>query len=93
MTPFDDLLSILPRELREAVDAAIAEGRFESFSEVLLTALHEWHSTEINREAHLQRMRRLIDEAREGPTYSSDEVFAELRERIAMRQARLAAAE
>lgn len=93
MALFEELFSILPRELREAVDEAIADGRFSSFSDVLLTAMHEWHSTEVNREAHLQRMRRLIDEAREGPTYSSDEVFAELRERIATRQVRLAAAE
>ena len=93
MTIFDELRSNLPQELREAVDAAMADGRFETFSELLLAALWEWHGTEVNREAHLNRLRRLIDEAREGPTYSSDEVFAELNARIAARQARLAAAE
>lgn len=93
MTIFDELRAILPQELREAVDAAIADGRFETFSELLLAALWEWHGTEVNRQAHLDRIRRLVEEAREGPTYSSDEVFADLRMRIAARQARLAAAE
>lgn len=93
MTIFDELRAILPQELRDAVDAAIADGRFETFSELLLAALWEWHGTEVNRQAHVDRIRRLVEEAREGPTYSSDEVFADLRARIAARQARLAAAE
>lgn len=93
MTIFDELRAILPQELRDAVDAAIADGRFETFSELLLTALWEWHGTEVNRQAHVDRIRRLVEEAREGPTYSSDEVFADLRARIAARQAGLAAAE
>lgn len=93
MTIFDELRAILPQELRDAIDTAIAEGRFETFSELLIAALWEWHGTEVNRQAHLDRIRRLVDEAREGPTYSSDEVFADLRARIAARQARLAAAE
>jgi Arc/MetJ-type ribon-helix-helix transcriptional regulator len=93
MTIFDELRAILPQELRDAVDAAIADGRFETFSELLLAALWEWHGTEVNQQAHVDRIRRLVEEAREGPTYSSDEVFADLRARIAARQARLAAAE
>jgi Arc/MetJ-type ribon-helix-helix transcriptional regulator len=93
MTIFDELRAILPQELRDAIDAAIADGRFETFSELLIAALWEWHGTEVNRQAHVDRIRRLVEEAREGPTYSSDEVFADLRARIAARQARLAAAE
>jgi Arc/MetJ-type ribon-helix-helix transcriptional regulator len=93
MTIFDELRAILPQELRDAIDAAIAAGRFETFSELLIAALWEWHGTEVNRQAHVDRIRRLVEEAREGPTYSSDEVFADLRARIAARQARLAAAE
>lgn len=93
MTLFEELFSILPSELRQTIDAAVASGRFEGFSDVLLTALHEWQNAEIAREAHLQRLRAMIEEADKGATLPAEEVFAELRDMIAARQARLAAAE
>jgi Arc/MetJ-type ribon-helix-helix transcriptional regulator len=93
MTVFDELLSILPRDLREAIDVAVASDRYDSFGDVLLEALYRWNDGEILRNAKLEQLRGMIAEAEAGPTYSSDEVFAELRARIAERQARMAAAE
>ena len=93
MNIFDELLAILPRELRATVDAALASDRFESFGDLVLEALYGWQDGEFLRSAKLDHLRAMIDEAETGPTYSSDEVFAELRARIAARRSGLAAAE
>lgn len=93
MSIFDELLAILPGELRDTVKTAVASDRFESFSDVLLEALYRWQDSELLREAKLQKLRDMLEEAEAGPSYSSDEVFAEIRARIASRQDGLAAAE
>ena len=93
MSIFDELLSILPRDLRDTIDGAVASDRYEAFGDVLLHALYLWKDGEILRHAKLEQLREMIAEAEAEPTHSSDEVFAELRARVAERQARMQAAE
>lgn len=83
MGKLDKILDTLPQDLREKLDAAVEEGRYETRGEILLDALYLWHDQESLREVKLANLKAMIAEARSGPYYPAEQVFAELRERAA----------
>lgn len=88
MNAIADIKSALPRDLQEAMDAAIAEGRFESNGEIVLDALYLWLDGEMLRRAKLQKLRELIAEGEEGPMLDGPTAMADLRRRMAERAKR-----
>ena len=82
MNAIADIKRTLPQDLQDAMDAAVAEGRFESNGDILLDALYLWLDEETLRQAKLQKLRDLIAEGEKGPYYDGAEVMAELRARM-----------
>ncbi len=82
MNAVADIKRALPQELQDAMDAAIAEGRFESNGDILLDALYLWLDEETLRQAKLQKLRDLIAEGEEGPYLDGPAAMAELRKRM-----------
>jgi Arc/MetJ-type ribon-helix-helix transcriptional regulator len=85
MNAIADIRRTLPRDLQEAMDAAIEEGRFEGNGEILLEALYLWLDSEMLRRAKLEKLRELIAEGEEGPYLDGPTAMAELRERLMQR--------
>ena len=85
MGKFDKILDHLPGDLNESLQAAIDDGRYQSKAEILLDAIHLWQDQETLREAKLARLKALLAEAEDGPYYPAEQVFEELRQRIAAR--------
>ena len=87
MGKLDKMLETLPRDLRQRLDSAVENGRYETRGEILLDALYLWHDQESLREAKLANLKEMLAEAESGPYFPAEEVFAELRERAAFRAA------
>lgn len=88
MNAIADIKHTLPKDLQDAMDTAIHQGRFESNGDILLQALYLWLDEETLRAAKLQKLRELIAEGEQGPSLDGETVMAELRERFAERARR-----
>ena len=83
MGKLDKILEHLPADLTEKLQAAVDDGRYETKGDIVLDAIYLWHDRECLREVKLAKLKALIADARNGPYYPAEEVFAELRERVA----------
>jgi antitoxin ParD1/3/4 len=78
----------LPAELAATLKATVAEGEYASTSEVVREALRDWARARDADHRALEALREAIrigDES--GPGIPAEQVYAELRERVAARHA------
>lgn len=87
MGKLDKILDNLPGRLGEKLQAAVDDGRYESKADILLDAIHLWNDQETLRQARITELKALISEAEQGPYYPAEQVFEELRQRVARRAA------
>lgn len=85
MNAIADIKRALPQDLQDAMDAAIAEGRFESNGDILLDALYLWLDEEMLRQAKLAKLRDLIAEGEQGPYLDGHATMSALRKRMVER--------
>ncbi len=90
MGKLDKFFEHLPADLSEKLESAIEDGRYGAKADIVLDALYLWYDQECLREVKLEKLKALVAEARNGPYYSAEEVFAELRERVAAHAAEAA---
>ncbi len=76
----------LPSDIVRSVEGAVAAGEFTSSDAVLLAALQEWQENRQMDEALIARIaagvQEGLDDIESGRLYTSEEVFAELKERL-----------
>ncbi len=78
----------MPEEMAAKLRAAVDAGEYATTSEVVREALRDWADEQEGRQAASARIRRMVDEARAGPSYPAEEVFAEVRKLVAEQAAK-----
>jgi antitoxin ParD1/3/4 len=89
MSKIERIRITLPAEMAEALRATVEAGQYASASEVVREALEEWSRSRDDAPRDLEALRdavRIGDES--GPDIPADQVFAELRQKIAERRAK-----
>jgi antitoxin ParD1/3/4 len=72
----------MPEEMAERLRAAVERGDYATTSEAVREALRDWGDHVDRREAENARMRIILERAKAGPRFSSDEVFGRTLETI-----------
>jgi Arc/MetJ-type ribon-helix-helix transcriptional regulator len=85
MNAVADIKRALPQDLQDAMDSAIAEGRFESNGDILIDALYLWLDEETLRQAKLKKLHELIAKGEEGPYLDGPTAMTALRKRMVER--------
>jgi antitoxin ParD1/3/4 len=67
--------------------AAVESGEYATTSEIVREALRDWSDEQERRGAALAKVRALIAEADNSPSYPAEQVFAELRAFVAEKAA------
>lgn len=81
----------MPEEMADKLRAAVKRGDYATTSEAVREALRGWGDKVDRREAENARMKVILERAKAGPRYSSDEVFGRAMDRIAEAERRKAA--
>jgi len=83
MSKLERITVTMPEEMAAKLRAAVETGAYATTSEIVREALRDWADEQERREAALAKLRAEIAKGLEGPLYDGEEVFAELRERVA----------
>lgn len=78
----------MPEEMAAKLRAAVDAGDYATTSEVVREALRDWSDEQDRRQSAVERVRKMVEEARAGPSYPAEEVFAEIRQLVAERAAK-----
>ena len=78
----------MPEEMAAKLRAAVDSGTYATTSEVVREALRDWSDYQDRRQAASERLREMVEEARSGPSYPAEEVFAEIRALVAEQAAK-----
>ena len=73
----------MPEEMAAKLRAAVDSGTYATTSEIVREALRDWSDDQDRRAEYDRAMRAMLDEARKGPRFPAEEVFARVRERVA----------
>ena len=87
MSEIERMTITVPAKMAAALKAVVAEGEYASTSEVVREALRDWSKARDVERRELKALREMIrvgDES--GPSVPADEVYAELRELVAIRR-------
>ncbi len=82
MSKLERITVTMPEEMAAKMRAAVESGAYATTSEIVREALRDWNEYQERREAKLEKLRALIAEGEQGPSYPAEEVFAELREYV-----------
>lgn len=78
----------MPEEMAARLRAAVDSGAYATTSEIVREALRDWSDDQDRKEAAVERLRAMVEEARAGPSYPAEEVFAEIRALVAEQAAK-----
>ena len=81
----------MPEEMADKLRAAVDRGEYATTSEAVREALRGWGDQVDRREAENARMRIILERARSGARFTSDEVFGQAMERVSQIERRKAA--
>ena len=82
MVKLERITVTMPAEMAAKLRAAVDKGEYATTSEVVREALRDWSEGVDQREAENARVRTILDRARSGPRFSSDQVFASALDRV-----------
>ena len=78
----------MPEEMAAKLRAAVDAGEYATTSEVVREALRDWSDYQDRRRGAVERLKKMVEEARAGPSYPAEEVFAEMRQLVAEQAAK-----
>lgn len=78
----------MPEEMASKLRAAVEAGEYATTSEVVREALRDWSEYQDRRQAAVERLKQMVAEADEGPSYPAEQVLAEIRQYVAERAAK-----
>lgn len=87
MSKLERITVTMPEEMAAKLRAAVETGEYATTSEIVREALRDWADEQERRQAGIERLRALIAEADNGPSYPAEQVFAELRAFVAEKAA------
>lgn len=83
MAKLERITVTMPEEMAAKLRAAVERGEYATTSEVVREALRDWGDEQERRDNENAAMRAILDNARNGPSYPAEEVFARVRGRVA----------
>lgn len=83
MSKLERITVTMPAEMAAKLRAAVERGEYATTSEVVREALRDWSDEQERRAEALEKFRAMINEARSGPSYPAEDVFAEIRALVA----------
>ena len=88
MSKLERITVTMPEEMAARLRAAVDGGDYATTSEVVREALRNWSEERQRRDSAMAHLRKMFEDAREGPFYSAEEVFSEVRALVATEAAR-----
>ena len=82
MSKLERITVTMPAEMAARLRAAVERGEYATTSEVVREALRDWGSERDRIDAENAAMRELLDKARQGKRFTSDEVFERALKRV-----------
>ena len=84
MGAYEKITVALPAELAAELRQSVDDGQYITQSDIVHEALRDWSRLQQAEKRKVERLRQLIDEGdRSGPSIPAEQVYAELRARIA----------
>lgn len=88
MSKLERITVTMPEEMVSRLRAAVDAGKYATTSEIVREALRDWSDYHDRRQAAIERLKQMVEEARAGPSYPAEEVFAEIRQLVAEQAAK-----
>lgn len=88
MSKLERVTVTMPEQMAAKLRAAVDAGEYATTSEIVREALRDWSLYQERRQAAVERLRQMLVEAEAGPSYPAEQVFAELRQRVAEKVAK-----
>lgn len=88
MSQLERITVTMPEEMAAKLRAAVQRGDYATTSEVVREALRDWSDYQDRRQAGIERLKQMVAEAEEGPSYPAEQVFAEIRQYVAEQAAK-----
>ncbi len=88
MAKLERITVTMPEEMAAKLRAAVDAGSYATTSEIVREALRDWSDYQDRRQAAVERLKEMVEEARAGPSYPAEEVFAEIRALVAEQAAK-----
>lgn len=79
MSKLERITVTMPEEMAAKLRAAVETGEYATTSEIVREALRDWSEEQERKQAALERMRAIVEEASKGPFLDGPTVLAELR--------------
>ncbi len=79
MSKLERITVTMPEEMAAKLRAAVESGEYATTSEIVRDALRDWADEQERRQAGIEQLRTMIEEARKGPFVDGPTAMAELR--------------